>query len=126
MTVMLSAMAVEVFVDGVVDDFPDEMVQPLAVDAADVHRRPFADRFETFEDGDVLGGVTAEGTQSLLSLRAKKLQCRLDLLLEVGEVVFHDGPNDGRVDLEIVMDENVSHSLYRAPRPIRVRLLKGW
>ncbi len=54
-------VAVEVFVDGVVDDFPDEMVQPLAVDAADVHRRPFADGLEPFEDGDVGGGVAGGG-----------------------------------------------------------------
>ena len=52
-------VAVEVFVDGVIDDFPDEVVQPLAVDAADVHRRPLADGLQAFEDGDVGGGVIA-------------------------------------------------------------------
>ena len=50
-------VAIEIFIDGVIDDFPDEMVQPLAVHAADVHRRPLADRLEAFEDGDVFGGV---------------------------------------------------------------------
>ena len=35
-------VAVEVFVDGVIDDFPDEVVQPLGVRRADVHRRPLA------------------------------------------------------------------------------------
>src|SRR5262249_7999451 len=30
-------VAVEVLVNGVVDDLPDEVVQPLAIDAADVH-----------------------------------------------------------------------------------------
>ena len=50
-------VAVEVFVDGVVDDFPDEVVQALAVHAADVHRRPLADGLQAFEDGDVFGGV---------------------------------------------------------------------
>ena len=60
-TVMASAIAVQVFVDGVIDDFPHEVVQPLAVHAADVHRRPLADGFEAFEDGDVGGGVTGSG-----------------------------------------------------------------
>ena len=50
-------VAVEVFVDGVIDDFPDEVVQPLGIDAADVHRRPLAHRLQAFEDGDVLGGI---------------------------------------------------------------------
>ena len=53
-------VAVEVFIDGVVDDFPDEMVQPLGVGRADVHRRPLADRLEAFEDRDVCGGVFAD------------------------------------------------------------------
>ena len=57
MTVIGVGVAVEVFIDGVIDDFPDEVVQPLAVDAADVHRRPLADRLQPFEDGDVFGGV---------------------------------------------------------------------
>ena len=43
-------VAVEVLVDGVIDDLPDEVVQPLGVDAADVHRRPLADRLQPFED----------------------------------------------------------------------------
>ena len=57
-TVMASAIAVEVFVDGVIDDFPDEVMQPLGVHAADVHRRPFAHGFQAFENGNVLGGVS--------------------------------------------------------------------
>ena len=51
-------VAVEVFVDGVIDDLPDEVVQALGVHAADVHRRPFADGLQPFEDGNVLGGVS--------------------------------------------------------------------
>ena len=55
-------VAVEVLVDGVIDDLPDEVVQALAVDAADVHRRPFADGLQAFEDlEDVLGGVFLRG-----------------------------------------------------------------
>ena len=52
-------VAVDGLVDGVVDDLPDEVVQAVAVDAADVHAGPFADRLEAFEDGDVFGGVLA-------------------------------------------------------------------
>jgi hypothetical protein len=55
-------VAVEVLVNGVVDDLPDEVVQALAVHAADVHRRAFADRLEAFEDGDVFGGIAGNGT----------------------------------------------------------------
>ena len=43
-------MAVEVFVDGVIDDFPNEMMQALLFGVADIHGRPFADRFEAFEN----------------------------------------------------------------------------
>jgi hypothetical protein len=50
-------IAVEIFIDGVIYDFPNEMVQPLAIHAPDIHRRPLADRFETLEDCDVFGGV---------------------------------------------------------------------
>ena len=44
-------------VDRVVEDLPDEVVQPGGADAADVHARSLADRVEAFEDGDVFGGV---------------------------------------------------------------------
>ena len=50
-------VTVEVFIDGVIDDFPDQMVQSLLVRIADIHRWPFAHRLESFEDGDVFGGV---------------------------------------------------------------------
>lgn len=50
-------IAVQVFIDCVIDDLPDEMVQPLLVGIADVHRRPAAHRLEAFKDGDVFGGI---------------------------------------------------------------------
>ena len=50
-------IAVEVLVDGVIDDFPDEVVQSFVIDAADVHRRPAAHGLQTFEDGDVGSGI---------------------------------------------------------------------
>ncbi len=47
--------AVHGFVDGVVEDFPDQMMQAGAAHAADVHARPLANRLEAFEDRDVFG-----------------------------------------------------------------------
>ena len=46
-------VAVHRLVDGVVEDLPDEMVQPRAADPADIHAGPVADRLEPFENGDV-------------------------------------------------------------------------
>src|SRR5262249_25278729 len=43
---------VQVLVHRVIDDFPGEMMEPLRVNAADVHRRPLANGFEPFEDLD--------------------------------------------------------------------------
>ncbi len=54
-------VAIKVFIDGVIDDFPDEVVQALAVHAADVHGGAAADGFQAFEDGDVFGGVGGGG-----------------------------------------------------------------
>src|SRR5262252_4205575 len=50
-------MAVHCLVDGVVENFPDEVVQPGRSDAADVHAWPFPDGLETLEYGDVFRGV---------------------------------------------------------------------
>ena len=61
-------VTVEVFIDGVVHDFPDEVMQSLAVHAADIHRRPLADRFETFENGNVFGCVSGRTHQEASSM----------------------------------------------------------
>ena len=53
----LIAVAGESLVDRVVDDFVDEMVQPLRPGRADVHRRALADRLEAFEDLDFVRTV---------------------------------------------------------------------
>ena len=50
-------VAVHRLVDRVVEDLPDEVVQPGAADAADVHAGALANGLETLEDGDVFGGV---------------------------------------------------------------------
>ena len=47
----------ERFVDRVVDDFVDEMMQPGGPGRPDVHRRPLAHGLEPFEDLDALGAV---------------------------------------------------------------------
>ena len=44
-------------VDGVVDDFVHEMVQPGRPGRSDVHRRPLPDGFEPFEDLDLVRAV---------------------------------------------------------------------
>ena len=44
-------------VDGVVDDFVDEVVEAALVGAADVHAGATADGLEAFEDLDIGGGV---------------------------------------------------------------------
>src|SRR5215472_8225260 len=48
-------------VDGVVDDFIDEMVESGRPCRTDVHRGPFADGFEAFEDVDLVGAVLVCG-----------------------------------------------------------------
>ena len=51
------AVAGHGLVDGVVDDFVDEMVEPALVGAADVHAGPAAHRLEALEHLDVAGCV---------------------------------------------------------------------
>ena len=60
------------FVDRVVDDLVDEMVQAGRPGRADVHRRPLADGFEAFENLDLVGGILGDvrgGAVSVLSGR---------------------------------------------------------
>ncbi len=37
-------VAIEVFIDGVINDFPNEVMESLDIDAANIHGRPFANR----------------------------------------------------------------------------------
>ena len=53
------AEAGERFVDRVVDDFVDQVMQSGRPGGADVHRRALADRFEAFEDLDAFRAVVA-------------------------------------------------------------------
>jgi hypothetical protein len=50
-------VAVHRLVDGVVEDFPHEMVQAGRAHAADIHAGPTAYGLEAFKNGDVFGGV---------------------------------------------------------------------
>jgi hypothetical protein len=45
------------FVDGVVDDFPHEVVQTAHIGGTDVHAGALADRLKTFQNLDLLRGV---------------------------------------------------------------------
>ena len=57
----LIAEAGQRFVDRVVDDFVDEVMQPRRPGRADVHRRALADRLEALEDLDLVGAVVVAG-----------------------------------------------------------------
>jgi hypothetical protein len=50
-------VAVHRFVHGVVENFPDEVVEAGRADAADIHAGTLADGFEAFENGDVFRRV---------------------------------------------------------------------
>ena len=60
--------AIHRLVDGVVEDFPHEVVQSGRADATDVHAGAFADRIEPFKNGDVFGGVV-RGCHTALRFR---------------------------------------------------------
>jgi hypothetical protein len=51
------AVARHRLVDRVVDDLPDEVVEAVEARRPDVHAGPLADRFEAFEDLEILGLV---------------------------------------------------------------------
>jgi len=45
------------FVDGVVDDLGNQVVEAFFIGGADVHAGTFSYRLKSFENGDVFGGV---------------------------------------------------------------------
>src|SRR5690242_2592142 len=51
----------EGLVDSVVEQLVYELMEATKAGRADVHPRPEPDRFETLENGDVLGGVVCFG-----------------------------------------------------------------
>ena len=56
------AVAGHRLVDRVVDDLPDQVVQPREPGRADVHARPFADRIEALQDLDGVGVVASRSS----------------------------------------------------------------
>src|SRR5262249_15478712 len=76
-------VAVEVLIDGVIDDLPEEVVQALGVHAADVHRRALADRLQALQGGEVGGsvfgrcggGAHVQLTQSFNKVRSSASTC---------------------------------------------------
>ena len=60
------AVAGESFVDGVVDDFVNEMVKACFTSRTDVHGGPFAHRFQTFQNFDGTGIVDIGGRQNFV------------------------------------------------------------
>jgi hypothetical protein len=72
-----AAVASHRLVDGVVDDFPDKVVQTRRASRADVHTWAFTDGFEAFENGDVLRAVRRRfggGQRRLLAGRGRMRQ----------------------------------------------------
>src|SRR5436309_195667 len=55
----ISAVAGHRLVDGIINDFVDEMVEPTLREVTDVARRPCADRFDSFQNLYVLCGIVA-------------------------------------------------------------------
>ena len=53
------AMTSHCFVDGVVNDFPNQMVKTGQTSRTDVHPGSFADRIKTFQNLDIFGAVIA-------------------------------------------------------------------
>ncbi len=62
----LGRVSIHRFVDRVVHDLPDQMMQSCHPDAADVHAGSFADRLKAFEGDDVFGVVGFRGGHGLV------------------------------------------------------------
>ena len=55
----ISTVSAQSLVDGVVDDLPQAVHQAAGIGRADVHGRPLADRFQPFQDEQVVCLVIA-------------------------------------------------------------------
>ena len=60
-------IAVGSLVNGIVDDLPKDMMQPLDARRTDVHARPQADRVQPFEYADIFRTVFLFGHRFLLA-----------------------------------------------------------
>ena len=63
----LVAVPVQRFVDGVVQNFPYQMMQALQRGRADIHSRPFTDRFQALQYLNVFRFITHEVWISLIT-----------------------------------------------------------
>ena len=48
------SISVKGFINGVIHDFPDQMMQAMRVGRADIHARTFADRIQTVQDLNII------------------------------------------------------------------------
>ena len=67
----LIAVAGERFVDGVVDDLVDEVVQSLRTGRSDVHGRALAHGLQPFEDLDLVGAVVVRAARAVAAAVAR-------------------------------------------------------
>ena len=75
----LIAEAGQRLVDGVVDDFVDEMVQARRTGRPDVHGRPLADRLEPFEDLDLVGRIIVDvGRRAVAVVAGRHIAAAVD------------------------------------------------
>ena len=65
------------FVDGVVHDLVDQVMQAALTGRADVHARPLANCFEAFEDGDVAGVVRTGRARCQHGVRLRHVRTNL-------------------------------------------------
>jgi len=114
------AEAHERFIDGIVYDLVDQVVQPGSPRAADIHRRSFAHRLQALKNFDILGGI-------ILSSRfpGRLIFCLLGQLAhlslnahghdDTGMFFVVGGTNDGRAlsifefDDDLVALQDVQH-----------------
>ena len=64
-------MAVHRFVDRVVEDLPDEVMEAGRADAADVHAGPAPDGLEPFENGNVFGGIGGHRSDRIVQVSSR-------------------------------------------------------
>ena len=90
----LIAVAGQRFVDRVVDDLVDEVMQARRTGRADVHRRPLAHGLEPFENLDLVGAVIfVDGHTETVAIAGRscrrigrfgiQIRCEVSLLLFV-------------------------------------------
>ena len=101
-TPMRRAVARHRLVDRVVDDLPDQVVQPGEAGRADVHARPFADRIEAFEDLDRVGVVGRRGP-GLIGVRPPRTAAAAGTSASGTSVVSLDTRTSCRVWLDSII-----------------------